>query len=80
MPHGRSYYVWAQADPDGALLETNEGNNRGGAGVQVAVPDLSVEALSVAPNPAAGGDAVTVALRVRNRGPYPPMPPAQAST
>ena len=68
MPHGRSYYVWAQADPDGGLLETNEGNNRGGAWVQVAVPDLSVETLSVAPNPAAGGDAVTVALRIRNRG------------
>ena len=71
VPHGRSYYVWAQADPDGGLLETNEGNNRGGAWVQVAVPDLSVETLSVAPNPAAGGAAVTVALRVRNRGSVP---------
>jgi subtilase family serine protease len=71
VPYGRSYYVWAQVDPDGSLLETNEGNNRRGAWLKVAVPDLSVEGLSMTPNPARAGDAITVSLRVRNRGPVP---------
>jgi uncharacterized membrane protein len=71
VPHGRSYYVWAQTDPDAALPETNEGNNRRGTWLQVTVPDLSLTSLSVAPSPTRAGAPVTVTLRIRNHGSVP---------
>ena len=71
VPYGRSYYVWALVDPDGSLLETNEGNNRRGAWLSVSVPDLTVSGLSLTPTPTRAGDPISVTLRVRNQGPVP---------
>ena len=74
VPPGRSYYVWAQVDPEGNLLETNEDNNRRGAWLQVTIPDLTIAGLAVRPSPARAGDPVSAAVVVRNSGPVPANP------
>ena len=66
-----SFYVLARADVTGALTETSKVNNRRTAFLQVALPDLVVDSLSVGPSTTRAGDAVTVRVRVRNRGPVP---------
>ena len=71
VPHGRSYHVWAEVDPDSGLLETNEGNNRRGTWLSVTIPDLPIASLAVRPAPARAGGPVTAAIVVRNGGQVP---------
>jgi subtilase family serine protease len=71
VPARRAYYVWAQVDADGGLLETNEGNNRNGAWLDVTIPDLTISGLSLRPAPARAGDPVSAIVVVRNSSPVP---------
>jgi subtilase family serine protease len=61
-----SYYVIAQADADGAVLETNEANNIGRLFVRVG-PDLAVSSVAV-PAVTAPGAAFNVTNAVKNQG------------
>ena len=71
VPARRAYYVWAQVDADGGLLETNEGNNRNGTWLDVTIPDLTISGLSLRPAPARAGDPVSAIVVVRNSSPVP---------
>ena len=66
-----SYQVIAMADVAGTVAETSDANNRRNARLEVAVPDLVVNALSVTPGTARAGDAISVRVRVRNQGRVP---------
>jgi large repetitive protein len=61
-----TYYVFAVADADGVLLESNESNNTTSASIQVG-PDLVVAAVS-APSAASPGATITVTDTTRNLG------------
>jgi subtilase family serine protease len=60
------YYFFAAADGDGAVVETNEGNNARMAVIQVGA-DLTVSALTV-PADGGAGLAITIAETTRNQG------------
>jgi len=61
-----TYYVLAQADGDGALVETVESNNVRAVQIRIG-PDLNVAALS-APSAAAAGATIAVTDTTRNSG------------
>ncbi len=61
-----TYYIFARADDDQVVAETNENNNRGFAAIQVG-GDLVVSALTV-PGTAGAGAAITVSDTTRNQG------------
>ena len=77
VPSQRRYSAWVQVDPDGHLPETNERNNRRDAWLQVAVPDLTVEGLSMTPNPARAGDWSLCPFESATRVLSPPTPARQ---
>ncbi len=68
------YYLFAKADADNVVAETQEANNVGFAYLQVG-PDLVLSALS-APTAAGAGGTITVTDTVKNQG----AGPAGAST
>jgi subtilase family serine protease len=61
-----TYYIVAKADGDGALPETNEGNNIKWSSIAIG-PDLIVSALT-APATGAAGTALAITDTVTNRG------------
>jgi len=65
-----SFSVWAQADTQNAVAETNESNNNAGP-VRVPVTtsaDLVIDSLTTTPDVAAVGQTVTLSATVRNAG------------
>ena len=61
-----TYYIIAKADADGAVAETQEGNNTFARSVQIG-PDLAISALTV-PATAGPGAGVVVTDTTRNQG------------
>jgi parallel beta-helix repeat protein len=59
-------YVIVQADPSQALPEGSEKGNRAAARFRIAVPDLTVLSVAVAPRLTRAGDPVGVRVTVRN--------------
>jgi parallel beta-helix repeat protein len=59
-------YVIVQADPSQALPEGSERGNRAAARFRIAVPDLTVLSVAVAPRLTRAGDPVGVRVTVRN--------------
>jgi subtilase family serine protease len=61
-----TYYVFAKADADKAVIETNETNHKKRRPIKIG-PDLIIVALS-APATAHAGDTVSIAEATRNKG------------
>jgi hypothetical protein len=68
------YHAVAVADGPGLVPETNEANNARTARFEVALPDVTIESLTVAPAIVWPGRAATATVRVRNRGRVPSYP------
>jgi hypothetical protein len=62
------YQLIAVTDANGAQTEGSEANNRRGVAFEVAVPALTLDALTLTPSMVQAGQAVTASVRVSNRG------------
>ncbi|MBI4890753.1 MAG: hypothetical protein HY821_09030, partial [Acidobacteria bacterium] len=65
---GTAYYIGVYGDATNVISESNESNNTASTTFVPVKPDVVIQNLTVAPNPAAPGSQVTVSYTVKNQG------------
>ncbi|MBI9106266.1 MAG: hypothetical protein JEZ04_05925 [Spirochaetales bacterium] len=65
-----TYYIFAEADPDNIITESDEANNRGRGSLLIneGTKDLSIQSMSLSGSHSAYGDNLPISLVVKNNG------------